>query len=237
MVHQGLVASFMEIASECTEYKFTPIFCDSIYVCRNRNNVAGILIADTDCDFLLMLDADNGITPEGLRFFMEDFEDPEVNVVTGKYMFKANDGMMVGGYCPPHCAPNFYNNFHENTFTKDVINVTQEVGRAVAGCGCLMVRRKVFEVAPWPWFKVDWHTNDAGRTHMIGEDLYFSYHVQDHGFDIHLDQRIKSPHYAGNKCFPPEWSQFDLYSEPLEGMEGLSHVVIKPLDEQTTKED
>ena len=228
MVHQGLVASFMQIANECTEYKFTPLFVDGLYVCRNRNNVGGLFITETDCDFLLMLDADNGITPEGLRFFMEDFEDPEVNIVTGKYKFKEDDptkdGMMVVGHCPPACAPHYYSNLHETSFTDDVINVTQVLGRGVVGCGCLMVRRRVFEETPWPWFKVDWRTNDAGRTHMVGEDLYFSYHVQDHGFDIHLDQRIESPHYAGKKCFPPEWTQYDFYREPLEGE---THTVIK----------
>jgi hypothetical protein len=238
MVHQGLVASFMQIANECTEYEFTPLFVDGIYICRNRNNVGGLFMQETDCDFLLMLDADNGITPDGLRFFMEDFEDPEVNIVTGKYMFKNDDplksGMMVVGSCEAHCPPYYHASLHESAFSKDVINLTQELGRGVVGCGCLMVRRKVFEEAPWPWFKVDWHKNDAGRTHMVGEDLYFSYHVQDHGFDIHLDQRIKSPHYAGSKCYPPEWTQYDFYRKP---MEGLSHVVIKPLDEQTTKED
>jgi len=218
----------MKIANECTEYEFTPIFVNGIYICRNRNTVAAIFVKQTDCDFLLMLDSDNGITPEGLRYFMEDFKDPDVNIVTGKYHFKkddaANTGMMVVGHCPPHCAPHFYSNLHESDFTKDVINLTQELGRGVVGCGCLMVRRKALEEAPYPWFKVDWPTNDVGRSHMVGEDLYFAYHMQDHGFDIHLDQRIESPHYAGDKSFPPEWHQYDFYREPLEGE---SHTVIK----------
>jgi hypothetical protein len=185
-------------------------------------------VQETDCDFLLLLDADNGITPEGLRYFMEDFKDPGVDVVTGKYMFKednpAKGGLMVVGSCPPHCAPHFYSNLHEADFSDDVINITQVLGKGVVGCGCLMLRRKVLEEIPWPWFKVDWHTNDDGRTHMIGEDLYFSYLVQEYGFDIYLDQRIKSPHYAGKKCYPPEWTQYDFYNKP---MEGATHAVIK----------
>jgi GT2 family glycosyltransferase len=213
-VHWGVVASLIGLMNAGTEeYEFTPIFVNSIYVDRNRTMVAAEFVAETDCDFLLLLDYDNGITKEGLDFFMEDFKDPDVNIVTGKYLYKGGkEGLMVLGYNPPDAVDGFHVSLPEEAFSKDLTNVSQELGRkAVVGCGCLMVRRRVFEEVPYPWFKTPWlegrGPDDDPRFFWQGEDVYFSYHVQEHGFDIYFDQRIKSPHYRGSECYPPEWDQ------------------------------
>lgn len=213
LMHYGVTASVYDWMSKgmADRYELTPIFAPpSIYICKNRNHVGAAFLTYTDCDYLLMLDADNGLTAEGLDYFMEDFRDRDVGIVTGKYLYKGDKrGLMVCGYCPPAATKNFHASLPENAFATDVVNVTQAMGRAVVGCGCLMVRRDVLASLPYPWFRVVWDGNETGTT-MVGEDLYFSYLAQDHGYDIYLDQRIKSPHYAGKECYPPEWDMTDL---------------------------
>jgi len=212
-VHFGTLASFVELANQdMSDFELTPIFQNSIYVDRNRTMVAAEFLTEHDSDYLLFLDTDNGITRDGLLYFMEDFEDPNVNIVTGKYLFKdGKEGRYVCGYQPPEATLYNYVTLPEESFTEDVINLSQMVGTAVVGCGCLMIRRKVFEEVPYPWFNTPWVQgpgNDGGIGHLwVGEDVFFSFHAQEHGFDIHLDQRIKSPHYRGSKCYPPEWDQ------------------------------
>jgi hypothetical protein len=212
-VHRGLLASLFDIInSGRTDYNFTPIFRNSIYVDKNRTFALMEFVSTTDCDYFLFLDADNGLSIEALDFFMEDFEDPEVNVVTGKYLYKgtAKAGLMVVGYRPnPIDQPWLHYSLPEGGFSKDLINVTQELGEAIVGCGCLMIRRKVIEELPYPWFETIWWESPLGGHMHIGEDLFFSTHLQKHGFDIHFDQRIKSPHYAGSECYPPEWNQIN----------------------------
>jgi hypothetical protein len=213
-VHYGVLASFIEFAhQDMSGYEFTPLFQSSIYVDRNRTYVAAQFVVETDCDYLLLLDSDNGITKEGLDYFMEDFKDPEVNIVTGKYLYRGSSkqGLMVCGYQPHEAALMNYLSLPENAFTEDLVNLTKAVGKGVVGCGCLMIRRKVLEEVPYPWFQQPWLEGPGaeGRTGYlwVGEDVFFSFHVQEHGFDIHLDQRIKSPHYQGKACYPPEWDQ------------------------------
>jgi GT2 family glycosyltransferase len=201
----------MDIANKNNgKYEFVPVCQPSIYVCKNRNNVGARFIVNTDCDYLLMLDADNGIRYEHLDYFMEDFEDPDVNIVTGKYYYKDPEphkaGLMVVGYVPPECTKNFHASLPEQAFSEPLVNVTKAMGRAVVGCGCLMVSRFALDNIEYPWFVTDWVTDDTGTT-MVGEDLYFAYKAQDSGFDIYFDQRIESPHYSGSKCYPPEWDQ------------------------------
>jgi len=165
-VHRGVLASFLELAnSGQTDFNFTPVFRNSIYVARNRTFTAMGFIVNTDCDYLLYLDADNGITLEGLHYFMEDFEDPDVNIVTGKYLYKGTtkEGLMVVGYRPdPENQPWLHYSIPEHGFSKDLVNVTQDLGPAIVGCGCLMIRRKVFEDLPYPWFQTMWETGSGG---------------------------------------------------------------------------
>jgi hypothetical protein len=214
--HLGTLASFIELVNQdMSDFRFTPVFESSIYVDRNRTMVAASFLEDTDSDYLLFLDSDNGITKEGLLYFMEDFEDPGVNIVTGKYHYKGDrEGLFVCGYQPPEATLYNYQSFPDGAFTKDVVNITQETGTAVVGCGCLMIRRRVLDEVPYPWFDTPWVEgpgSEGGTGHLwVGEDVYFSFHVQKHGFDIHLDQRIQSPHYQGSKCYPPEWDQTNI---------------------------
>jgi GT2 family glycosyltransferase len=209
-VHVGVLASFIELAnSGQTDFNFTPIFRNGIYIGKNRTFTAMAFITNTECDYLLFLDADNGITLEGLKFFMEDFEDPEVNIVTGKYMYKDEErkgGLMVVGYRPdPENEPWLHYSIPEVGFTQPLVNITQELGAAILGCGCLMIRRKVFEDLPYPWFRCMWEEGPNGGFIHVGEDIFFARLAEEHGFDIHLDQRIESPHYMGSKSVPPEW--------------------------------
>lgn len=217
--HLGTLASFIELANQdMSDFEFTPVFVSSIYVDRNRTFAAAEALVNTDCDYILFLDSDNGITREGLLYFMEDFEDPDVNIVTGKYYYKGgNEGYFVCGYQPPEASLSNYLPLPEEAFYKDVTNITQDIGPAVVGCGCLMIRKEALNKIPYPWFKCPWEEgpgNDNGKGYLwVGEDVYFSLHAQRSGFDIHLDQRIHSPHYQGSKCYPPEWDQTILEEE------------------------
>lgn len=205
-VHWGMVASLLEIISSgATEYELTPIFYGGIYIDKLRNNVAGDFL-ETDCDFLLLLDYDNGIHPDGLGYFMKDFEDPNVNIVSGRYVFKGSEDKLVSGITTYACNPGFYEFLPKDGFPNELINLSHMGKGAMVGAGCLMIRRKVFEEVPFPWFQTEWRHQDGGCS-MTGEDTFFCEKASEYGFDIHLDQRIKSPHYWGTSCYPSKWNQ------------------------------
>jgi hypothetical protein len=62
-----------------------------------------------------------------------------------------------------------------------------------------MVRRKVFEEVPFPWFETPYRQYEDGGWSMIGEDAFFC-----------IKAEIKSPHHKGDKCYPEEWRQHTL---------------------------
>lgn len=212
-VHWGILTSFMEMLNSdlnwSKHFEFTPIFQTGLYVPKLRNTVAAHFLHGTECEFLWLLDYDNGFHPDALLHFMRDFKDPDIHIVSGKYFHKNTDNAMVAGISPPHALDTFFQWLPEGANSDPLINLSREMGSrgGCVGCGCLMIRRKVFETVPFPWFETPYEQYEDNKWSMIGEDAFFCIKAEKFGFDIYLDQRIKSPHYKGHKCYPKEWDQ------------------------------
>jgi hypothetical protein len=52
-----------------------------------------------------------------------------------------------------------------------------------SGLGCVLIRRRVFETLPYPWFDMGAQT--------CGSDMYFYKHAADHGFKLWVDPRVR----------------------------------------------
>lgn len=51
------------------------------------------------------------------------------------------------------------------------------------GLGCILLKRKVFETIPYPWFDL--------KVNGYGSDIYFSKHVKDHGLEMWCDPSVR----------------------------------------------
>ena len=220
-VHWGIVASLLQMLSRGeAKYEFTPVFQKGLYLDKLRNGVAGEFMLSTDCKYLLFVDYDNGFHPDTLDLFMEDMEKPGVHIVSGKYFFKNKDMMMVAGFRHESCQEGFYKFIPEGGISGDLVNISKMgLTGAMVGCGCLMISRYALENISYPWFQTPWesyytpHNDSRVGWSMTGEDAFFCRLAEKHGFDIYLDQRIRSPHYKGEKCYPKEWDQIPIKEE------------------------
>jgi len=61
-----------------------------------------------------------------------------------------------------------------------------------AGAGCLLVKRKVIDTIPDPWFKV---SQDEVKG-IIGEDLYFFMKAKEYGFQAYVDTSCVCKHWG-----------------------------------------
>lgn len=59
------------------------------------------------------------------------------------------------------------------------------------GMGCMMVKRRVFEQLPKPWFS---HEYNPLLDNFGGEDIYFCNQAHHHGFDVWVDAEIQLAH-------------------------------------------
>jgi hypothetical protein len=72
-----------------------------------------------------------------------------------------------------------------------------------AGCGCLLIKREVFESMKPPFFKFNF-INQAG-TKTMGEDLYFFDQAMEIGYQPYVDLSVLCQHVMGGNIFPREF--------------------------------
>jgi hypothetical protein len=63
-----------------------------------------------------------------------------------------------------------------------------------AGAGCMLIRRRVFEVMPPPWFEWMCDRNEAPEGERTSEDFTFCRKLEKHGFQTFLDTRVQCLH-------------------------------------------
>jgi len=217
MTHVALPISLIKMMSgrDWSNYEFTPLHENSIYIELNRNNIV-VDYLNTDSEYLFFWDADNGLFPEYFDVFMDVMDNnDDVNILSGEYYRKTPQVLPESGIkIPVHGVKlpgqDMFTS-DENMFPNDgLYNLsTMFDSEGLVGTGCLMVRKKVFEKMEHPWFRTDFYTSTMfGKVEFVTEDTYFCLEAQKAGFDIHLDTRLKSPHYAGGESWPKEWHQF-----------------------------
>lgn len=208
-VNWGMVASFLEMVTDGRYggVEFEPIFETGIYIDEIRNRI-GVKFLESDADFLFFLDYDNGLLVNWLDLFMEDFKNPDVNIVSGAYVFKNDLDNLVAGINKEGIPPGTYFWVPRMAYLDKLVNLSKnkDARAAIYGNGCLMIRRKVLEEMHYPWWVTEYGPGLGGMM-FWGEDTGFCRNAERAGFDLYLDTRIKSPHYAGGKCYPEEWRQ------------------------------
>jgi hypothetical protein len=215
----GLISALQAMSKrDWSDYEFEIISQAGLYISLNRQDIAEAFMK-SDSDYLLYLDHDNGFFPDAFDLFMEDFENPEVNIVSGLYYLKTPGTRIYVAGQKPHNEKIFRcDHYPEEAFVKKgLLNISKDFGGAggLVGTGILMLRRSVFKKMKYPFFDSRFHnalTEDGAPSkiwYFLGEDNYFCMKAQEEaGFDIYLDTRIRSPHMQGDTCFPDEWKQY-----------------------------
>lgn len=129
---------------------------------------------DADAEWVLFVDSDQAPEPGTAMHLLEVGE----NIVSG----------LIFQRVPPHapCSGQMDDDGQARPLeaispaTKPVVEVDW------TGCGCLLVRRSVFEALEPPWFE---HTEPGA-----GEDIYFCKKAREAGFTIYVDTRRDVPH-------------------------------------------
>jgi hypothetical protein len=200
----------MMSGKDWTNYQFEVIPANSSYVAANRNSI-GVKFLETDMDYLFYWDYDNGLFPEAFDMFMDVMENnKDVNILSGMYFRKDPSYQLVCGIMDDQCMGSY--RIDPMMFIGGgLTNLTTVAGsvKGMLGAGCLMLRREVIEKLPFPWFESGMVISELkGRWVHTTEDTFFCELAQEHGYDVYMDTRIRSPHYAGGNCFPGEWRQF-----------------------------
>lgn len=214
----GLISAFQAMSGrDWSDYKFEMIPSSGLYIGLNRNEIVETFLQG-DSDYLLFIDHDNGFFPDFMDYFMEDMANPDVKIVSGVYYLKdPRQRVFVAGQKPKNEVIFRCDHYPEEAFVrKGLLNITRDFDGdgGLVGAGMLMIKREVFLGMEFPYFEERFHSvasnTGTGKKlwYYLGEDNYFCMKVQQSGFDIYLDTRIRSPHMMNKSCFPPNWIQY-----------------------------
>jgi len=210
LTHWGVTASWMNLVNyhaEGHDFEFIPIFRRGIYLDKLRNMVSLEFLQGTDCEALWFIDYDNGFNPESVDLFL-DALDAGAEIITGAYYYR-DQPWLVAGMESPISADRAYRKLAEIDLDPGLSDLTKmAMGKAMCGCGMLMISRNVFHKMEFPWFQTKWFMGFDGRYAHMSEDVFFCEEAQEKGIHIYMDKRIQSPHMSGEICYPPEWKPY-----------------------------
>lgn len=145
---------------------------------QGRNMIASKALK-TGADWIFFADDDTIPPPDAVTHLLHhDFD-----VVSGLYYSRRTPILPVARYdSRPHPS-------HIGSFTPgDIIDVD------LVGAGCLLVRRKIFEILPRPWFEWKAEREDVAEHERLSEDFAFSRKLRYIGVKVKLDTGVRCRH-------------------------------------------
>lgn len=146
-------------------------------VAKHRNEA----VREMQGDWLFFLDDDQTFEPDILLQLLER----NVDIVQA----------LTPARTPPYAPLAFIE--ESGRVKRSTGNMVPETGMSkwvATGCGCLLIRRQVFEKIEAPWFE----TNGYGET----DDVYFCRKARAAGFDVWLDSDNRSGHMMVGEVMP-----------------------------------
>jgi len=183
MSWNNMMFDLLTATSKDENFSFSVTNTKGMVTDQARNNIVSRFLHQREpkCDYLLFLDSDM-IFPSNL---VERLLDLKADIATGLAFKKWY----------PH-QPTIYK--LEGRDFVSILNYPQNKVIKIDGCGmaCVLIKRKVFEKIPEPWFEFK-PIRRFGRKMILSEDLVFCKKAKKVGFTIKCDTSLVCGHVGG----------------------------------------
>lgn len=162
-------------------HDFDVVFPVSSHISRNRNYAVHAMLKG-EYSYLLFWDSD--IAPDGgfLRRMLDTAYKWDADIVCGCYRFKdGSDKWVLGTSTGKGHYVNLVDPIGDKPFEVDA-----------GGTGLMLVRRKVFEMLPDPWFTIQ----DGADLFTLPEDFLFCGNAKSEGLTIVAEPGFRVKHYG-----------------------------------------
>lgn len=155
---------------------------------RNCNSLVEMMLADPAMQWLWIMGDDHCFDPDTLlRLLAHDVDC--VMPLTPRRTFPYDP--VVWREFDPDAAKNRWYTWNEIEKFNGIFRV------AAGGSAGLLVKRRVFEALPAPWFRIGWLKSDE-----LNEDTYFTMTAAKSGFGVYCDPNIPLGHVITTVLFP-----------------------------------
>lgn len=141
-----------------------------------------------DFTHYLFIDSDVVVKVEDVKRLMSY----DLDIISGAYKSRENEYSYVGGLFKKHNGK-FVDALKFKTDSTGLMEVDW------VGGGCLLIKKKVFESLPYPWFRHPiMKIEKNGNTHcsLMFEDVGFCMLAKEHGYKIWMDCDTEVEHLA-----------------------------------------
>lgn len=162
------------IAQALRDYQAKIIMWESCLVHQNRENI-GKEFLSSNSTHLLFIDTDILFNPSIIQILL----DRDKDIIGANYYIRD---------LPRKSTVKIHD---ENG---NILKIDQKDGTFecfAVGTGFMLIKRKVFETLPHPWFSFE--QDDKGNT-TCGEDIYFCKQARKHGFRVFCDPNLNVKH-------------------------------------------
>ena len=180
----------LKIPAVSKDYDSYPLSCA-------RNEAVDEMLSDKRYTHILFIDDDNIVPQGGITKMLNH----DVPIVSAAYLARKGTGLLVvmrWASDPPKTFPPkdfpYTKGLHPAEFER-LPSKNGLVKVDAVGCGCLLIKREVFQKLSRPYFKEDWG-EESNTTHRYGEDVYFGLQCYVKGIPIYVDKTVLSPHLA-----------------------------------------
>lgn len=192
------------------------------HIHAGRNELARMTLAQSEADWLAMVDADMGFAPDLIESLLASADPVDAPVVGGLAFAQKSDGPAPLYARRYRCCPTLYWMYE----TDDEVGFVpmfdyprdQIVDVDATGAACVLIHRsvlqRIFDEYGPRWFDpIDVPKGPQGRT-QFGEDLSFSLRAKACGARIVVDTSIKTTHDKGAVFYDEE--TYDLQQAMLQ---------------------
>lgn len=168
-----------------------------VHTARNKLS-QGFLM--TDCEWAMWVDADMILEPRTVPVLLQWAKKLDAKMLTGIYyqrhgdhkpiiwnkVVKSSDGKIAHTDADEYC--------HFFVYPGAVGGQPYKVD--VAGFGCSLIHRSVFDTMKYPYFKFVFYEGEDGKPREASEDFYFYVQAKKLGFDLWAVPELNCGHMA-----------------------------------------
>ena len=143
-------------------------------------------------DYFLSVDADVSFSVSSVLMLI----DRDVDVVAAAY----NQRSSITGELCPRLTCGKWNRFPGDIRASDFLDTktTGLVEVDTVGLGCTLIKKRVFELLEYPYFRENIVVHDDEAL-LLADDLSFSLNCQRRGIRLYCDADVRAAHDAGNE--------------------------------------
>lgn len=197
---------------------------------HTARNILAQGFLNTDCEWAFWMDSDMILEPRTIPLMMKWAKKLNAKMLTGIYYQRMGEHRPILWRKETKSKDGKYKRTTKDRYSCHLVFPKQIGGEPfrvdVAGFGCILMHRDVFDKLEKPYFRFDFYEDEEGRQLEASEDFYFFTKAREAGLELWAVPELKCGHlghapiitHADMKTDLTKMVELDMGEKPLEAV-------------------